>query len=873
MSTASTAGSSDVCNWLRSMGLLSPSDFSLRDDELYLPCKDGVLLCKLVNQLQSEVHVSIYTNTAFRYKVMENLTMFVEIAKALLPPDFDLFDPSAFYDGYEYDEFLATLRKLGEVTGGIPKPARVRRGTMGSYSNSVTEQPNVSRVGGSMRTDYGGSRSAYQNPALRQLVTAQSNPVRSPGEGPSLSGGSDFKNSKRSPGIVTGKPAPVPRPRNGNQRNHVESNTKGQQQPPLQKNPSSQGNSPQSSRGTTQSQHTDGITADSVKKNLPRNIPAAPKIVNNNNTNSHRLVDVPTVKVVPARDVHAELIVERGEDEQFNNEGEFDEVDEEEEDEREEFIASKQCIALFPYAAARTDELTFKKGEVIEVLTSGDEGWWEGRIGDAYGWFPSPMVQEFEGVVPVLSDDEDDSVFTEDPLFAEDKINLMNMRLSVPAEMIDPSYKAQVVNDILSTEYEYITGLEDFLNDYASPLRQLKSIPDKAKRAMLGTLIRLVQFQNRFYGELYNEGVLEAPDMAKIFMQYAEELESIYIKYYKNHPVSIEIYKRYMDDPMLGELLKSKNVDSNEKVWKVIMPKNLNQPIEKMKRYPTILRDLARTTANDDPCKKNLVATIDKYQKIADACAKAKKLKEYERNILSMDIDGLSLEQIEQLGSLKYYLPVVNVGVQGGSPSKERVLMLYRGVLVVLNRIIRNTKIWYKLKEIINLSALTIKEVDDNEDGDNLFLIQYDKYQQMYSVASPSERDQAVLEIGQARYSISVKATPSSVEKRERNATKIGLRLKGTIKGFIQDASIMPTKRKDSFKAIPGQTVGNVEIIGKPPVLTKSQPAEMAAASANHQPPAIDSLNRVVKEQAVEIQHLKNDVETLKRMLSEIMKK
>eukprot|EP01134_Creolimax_fragrantissima_P008620 CFRG8620T1 len=106
MSTASTAGSSDVCNWLRSMGLLSPSDFSLRDDELYLPCKDGVLLCKLVNQLQSEVHVSIYTNTAFRYKVMENLTMFVEIAKALLPPDFDLFDPSAFYDGYEYDEFL-----------------------------------------------------------------------------------------------------------------------------------------------------------------------------------------------------------------------------------------------------------------------------------------------------------------------------------------------------------------------------------------------------------------------------------------------------------------------------------------------------------------------------------------------------------------------------------------------------------------------------------------------------------------------------------------------------------------------------------------------------------------------------------------------
>ncbi|KNC70464.1 hypothetical protein SARC_17008, partial [Sphaeroforma arctica JP610] len=56
------------------------------------------------------------------------------------------------------------------------------------------------------------------------------------------------------------------------------------------------------------------------------------------------------------------------------------------------------------------------------------------------------------------------------------------------------------------------------------------SIPDKSKRAMLGTLIRLVQFQNKFYGDMYNEGVLDSPNMAKIFMQYAEELQSIYVK-------------------------------------------------------------------------------------------------------------------------------------------------------------------------------------------------------------------------------------------------------------------------------------------------------------------------------------------------------
>ncbi|KNC70887.1 hypothetical protein SARC_16583, partial [Sphaeroforma arctica JP610] len=65
-----------------------------------------------------------------------------------------------------------------------------------------------------------------------------------------------------------------------------------------------------------------------------------------------------------------------------------------------------------------------------------------------------------------------------------------------------------------------------------------------------------------------------------------------------------------------------------------------------MKRYPIVLRDLARTTGNDDPNKPLLLSTVEKYQEIADACQKVHKLKEQERQLFSLDIDGLSTEQI-----------------------------------------------------------------------------------------------------------------------------------------------------------------------------------------------------------------------------------
>jgi len=58
---------------------------------------------------------------------------------------------------------------------------------------------------------------------------------------------------------------------------------------------------------------------------------------------------------------------------------------------------SDQVVAIFDYDATRDDELTLRRGMLIQVLSrdsriSGDDGWWTGCIDDRVGIFPNTYV-------------------------------------------------------------------------------------------------------------------------------------------------------------------------------------------------------------------------------------------------------------------------------------------------------------------------------------------------------------------------------------------------------------------------------------------------------------------------------------------------
>lgn len=65
----------------------------------------------------------------------------------------------------------------------------------------------------------------------------------------------------------------------------------------------------------------------------------------------------------------------------------------------EQYISTFFCKAMYDYQTTDASSLSFRRGDIIEVLTRLESGWWDGLLGDERGWFPSNYVT-------VISDQE-----------------------------------------------------------------------------------------------------------------------------------------------------------------------------------------------------------------------------------------------------------------------------------------------------------------------------------------------------------------------------------------------------------------------------------------------------------------------------------
>jgi son of sevenless-like protein len=67
----------------------------------------------------------------------------------------------------------------------------------------------------------------------------------------------------------------------------------------------------------------------------------------------------------------------------------------------QQFITTFFCRAKYDYQSADDASLSFRRGDIIEVLTRLDTGWWDGLLGEDRGWFPSNYVD-------IITDEEAD---------------------------------------------------------------------------------------------------------------------------------------------------------------------------------------------------------------------------------------------------------------------------------------------------------------------------------------------------------------------------------------------------------------------------------------------------------------------------------
>eukprot|EP00300_Choanocystis_sp_HF-7_P021321 c20764_g1_i3.p1 GENE.c20764_g1_i3~~c20764_g1_i3.p1 ORF type:complete len:851 (+),score=192.87 c20764_g1_i3:64-2616(+) len=59
-----------------------------------------------------------------------------------------------------------------------------------------------------------------------------------------------------------------------------------------------------------------------------------------------------------------------------------------------------QCRALFDYEATEDEYMSIRAGDIIDIVTKDDSGWWEGKFNGKQGFFPSNYVEEITAPAP-----------------------------------------------------------------------------------------------------------------------------------------------------------------------------------------------------------------------------------------------------------------------------------------------------------------------------------------------------------------------------------------------------------------------------------------------------------------------------------------
>lgn len=118
------------------------------------------------------------------------------------------------------------------------------------------------------------------------------------------------------------------------------------------------------------------------------------------------------------------------------------------------------CRALYDYQSRDASSLSFRRSDIIEVLTRLESGWWDGLLGDERGWFPSNYVE-------VISDQEAEAALAPPQDFQSQQAPLVDDSIVDIAGSMASALSSSANDDWLPNGSDY-THLHQRLNGHSN---------------------------------------------------------------------------------------------------------------------------------------------------------------------------------------------------------------------------------------------------------------------------------------------------------------------------------------------------------------------------------------------------------------------
>uniref|UniRef100_A0A8C1UGH9 Rho guanine nucleotide exchange factor (GEF) 7b n=1 Tax=Cyprinus carpio TaxID=7962 RepID=A0A8C1UGH9_CYPCA len=203
--------------------------------------------------------------------------------------------------------------------------------------------------------------------------------------------------------------------------------------------------------------------------------------------------------------------------------------------------------ARFNFQQTNEDELSFNKGDIIQVTRQEEGGWWEGSLNGKTGWFPSNYVKEIKG--------------------SDKPVSPKSGTLKSPPKGFETTnfcktYYNVVVQNIVQTETEYCKELQTLLSTYLRALQPTDRLSVSDINHIIGNLEEIGSFQQTLVHSL--EESVKVPESQQriggFFLSLIPQMRSLYVTYCSNHPSAVNVLTQHSEE--LGEFMESKGANS-----------------------------------------------------------------------------------------------------------------------------------------------------------------------------------------------------------------------------------------------------------------------------------------------------------------------
>ncbi|XP_074864326.1 rho guanine nucleotide exchange factor 9 isoform X2 [Carettochelys insculpta] len=280
--------------------------------------------------------------------------------------------------------------------------------------------------------------------------------------------------------------------------------------------------------------------------------------------------------------------------------------------------------------------------------------------------------------------------------------------------------RANVINEIMSTERHYIKHLKDICEGYLKQCRKRRDMfSDEQLKVIFGNIEDIYRFQMGFVRDLEKQYNNEDPHLSEIGPCFLEHQDGfwIYSEYCNNHLDACMELSKLMKDGRYQHFFEACRL--LQQMIDIAIDGFLLTPVQKICKYPLQLAELLKYTAQDHSDYRYVAAALAVMRNVTQQINERKrrlenidKIAQWQASVLDWEGDDI-LDRSSEL----IYTGEMSWIYQPYGRNQQRVFFLFDHQMVLCKKdLIRRDILYYKGR--IDMDKYEVVDIEDGRDDD-----------------------------------------------------------------------------------------------------------------------------------------------------------